>query len=134
MLFIRSTENSDNTRFLQVLLSALYQRWQKSLHNSKLYVGSSMKKFVKELLSTDYSLQRKTKPFPLYINIEERKMCKKNLNKKIAFYRESCSDPTLDKAGRRSGKMTVITMKRGWHQIPCTSSLLATSQNTQEDI
>lgn len=46
-----------------------------------------MKKFVKELLSTDYSLQRKTKPFPLYINTEERQgskrylMCKKKKSK-----------------------------------------------------
>lgn len=50
-----------------------------------------MKKFLKELLSTNYA-PAKTKPFPHYINAEERKgskgylMCKKKSKQNNTWY------------------------------------------------
>jgi len=64
MFFIRSTETKYNTQILQAPVESSYfpavydQRSQKFLHYSKLQIGSSMEKFVKELLSRDYSLQK----------------------------------------------------------------------------
>lgn len=52
----------------------------------------------------------------------------------MVFYRESCLNPTLEKTRQGSRKMMFRTVKRGCHQLTCTSTSLATSQNTREDI